>query len=226
MTDGHCGMRIGTDGVLLGAWAGVSAATRRVADIGAGCGVVALMLAQRAQNARVDAVECDAGAAADAAANFDASPWPHRLRLHACTFDAFRSDASFDVVASNPPFFTETLRSPDSARASARHAGQLCFDALVARCADGLLGSDGRLAVILPCASDDATLLSAAMHRLHPRRHCLVSNSPGAAPKRSLWEFALADGPCDTSSLTIRNADGTFTDDYCGITREFHIHMQ
>lgn len=226
MTDEHCGMRIGTDGVLLGAWAGVSAATRRVADIGAGCGVVALMLAQRAAQAVVDAVECDAGAADDARANFAASPWPHRLRLHACAFDDFRPGVPFDLVASNPPFFTETLRSPDGARAAARHAGALCFDSLAARCAAGLLAPGGRLAVVLPCASDDATLLSAAMHRLHPRRHCLVRNSPAAAPKRSLWEFGFEPVPCDTAILTIRDADGAFADGYRAITRDFHIHMQ
>lgn len=226
MTDDHCGMRIGTDGVLLGAWAGVSAATRRVADIGAGCGVVALMLAQRAPQAEVDAVEVDAGAAGDARANFAASPWPQRLRLHACAFADFHPAGPFDLVASNPPFFTETLRSPDSARAAARHAGELCFDALAASCAAGLLAPGGRLAVVLPCASDDATLLSAAMHRLHPRRHCLVRNSPGAAPRRSLWEFGLEAGPCEASTLVIRDADGDFADGYRAITRDFHIHMQ
>ena len=129
-------------------------------------------------------------------------------------------------MVSNPPFFTETLRSPDSTRAVARHAGELCFDALAARCAGGLLAAGGRLAVILPSTDDDATLLSAAMNRLYPRRHYLVQNSNGAKPKRSLWEFASDDGPCETANLTIRNADGSFTEGYCALTHEFHIHIQ
>ena len=226
MTDEHCGMRIGTDGVLLGAWAGVCAATSRIADIGAGCGIISLMLAQRTPQAIVDAVECDAGAAGDAEINFAASPWQHRLHLHQCSFADFRPQAAYDLVVSNPPFFTETLRSPDSTRAVARHAGELCFDALAARCAGGLLAAGGRLAVILPSTDDDATLLSAAMNRLYPRRHYLVQNSNGAKPKRSLWEFASDDGPCETANLTIRNADGSFTEGYCALTHEFHIHIQ
>lgn len=123
-------MRIGTDGVLLGSWTRAGEDTLSIADIGTGCGIIALMLAQRAANAKVDAVEPDPGACADARCNFASSPWKDRIRLHALSFGVFCPAGRYDLIVSNPPFFTEELKSPDAARAAARHAGALSFDAL------------------------------------------------------------------------------------------------
>lgn len=221
MTDEHCGMRITTDSVLLGAWASPASADCRVADIGTGCGIIALMLAQRMPSAAIDAVECDADACLDARANFDASPWAARLALHNVPFENFEAGTPYGLIVCNPPFFIENLRSPNSARAVARHAGSLSFGAL-ARRAREILAPDGHLAVILPSAHDSATIADAAIAGLSPRRHCLVRPCPDAAPIRSLWEFSARDGLCEETVLDIRTADGRYSDDYISLTHDFH----
>ncbi len=227
MTDVHCGMRINTDGVLLGAWASVAPeALRSVLDVGSGCGVIALMLAQRAQVARVVAVECDPGAAADACANFASSPWPERIRLVDKGFEHYKpeSDERFDLMVSNPPFFIESLKSPDATRAAARHEGTLSFEVLAGR-AGSILAPTGRLAVIMPSDADARTLATAATCRIYPRRHCLVRTRPDMAPVRSLWEFSLEDGSCEETSLCIRDDNGDFSTQYKSFTHDFHIFM-
>ena len=224
MTDQHCGMRIGTDGVVLGAWASANEDTRHVADIGTGCGLIALMMAQRAANARIDAVENDRGACIDADHNFRNSDWSNRINLIECDFAQFSPNARYDIIVSNPPFFTETLQSPDSARAAARHAGSLSFSSLAAA-SHKLLSDDGRLAVVLPAENDDETLFQAALAGLCPRRRCAVLPRIGAKPIRTLWEFALCDGPCEHSELALRDPAGNFSKQYIDLTKEFHIHL-
>lgn len=225
MTDEHCGMRIGTDAVLLGAWAAAGSGVRHIADIGTGCGIIALMLAQRAPQADVDAVECEPGACADARDNFEASPWSERLRLHQCSFAEAGWRRPFDLVVSNPPFFTETLQSPSLRRAGARHAGSLCFRTLAEACAD-VLADDGRLAVVLPSAQDADTLLCAELNRLYALRHCVVRNRAADEPVRSLWEFGRKPAACMEEELTIRADDNSFSQQYCGLTADFHIFLK
>jgi len=224
MCDEHCGMRIGTDGVLLGAWADVAPQTIRVADIGTGCGIIALMIAQRAPHARITAVEYEPGACSDARKNFNMSPWPDRFTLEECCFSDFTPHDAFDLIVSNPPFFTESLQSPDTCRAVARHAGSLSFESIAARCAE-LLSPRGSLAVILPTADDDATIMTAALHKLYPQRLCHVRNSCESIAKRSLWEFSRKDGECKCDTLTLHDPDGTFSDAYRILTRDFHINF-
>ena len=224
MTDQHCGMRIGTDGVLLGAWARTDSEVRRVADIGTGCGVVALMIAQRAAEAIIDAIEIDSGACDDAAFNFRNSPWSDRLNLHCCDFGNFNPLPGYDMIVSNPPFFTETLQSPDAARASARHAGSLSFGSL-ARCCAHILSERGRLSVILPSGDDDKTLMQASLAKIYPRRICHVLPRAEARPIRTLWEFSLTDGNCECSSLPLREDRGAYSRQYVALTKDYHLHL-
>lgn len=222
MTDEHCGMRIGTDAVLLGAWAATDNGIRRIADIGTGCGIIALMLAQRVPEALVEGVETEPGACLDARTNFEASPWRERMVLHECSFeDLGCQNGRYDLIVSNPPFFTEALHSPDAVRAAARHAGTLCFPTLAAKCRQ-LLTAVGRLAVVLPAADDEPTLLEASLNRLYPRRHCRVRTRSGEDAVRSLWEFSPEDGDCTEEELIIRNDDMTYSERYCRLTAEFH----
>lgn len=225
MTDAHCGMRINTDGVLLGAWASVAPQPlRRVIDVGCGCGVIALMLAQRAPHASVTAIDCDSGAVNDAAVNFASSPWAERIVLFDSCFENFSPSDKFDLVVSNPPFFTEELKSPEASRAMARHEGALSFEALAAR-AHSMLMAGGRLAVILPADADARTIATATLHAIYPRRHCKVRTRPDLPFVRSMWEFSLDDGECDETALSIRNDSGEFTPEYKLLTHDFHIFL-
>ena len=120
-------MRVGTDGVLLGAWCDPAPADGRMLDVGTGTGVIALILAQRNPSARIDAVEIDEGGCLDAEGNFAASPWAGRLTLYRRPFADFAAGCPvrYDRIVSNPPYFVASLQSPDPARTAARHAESL-----------------------------------------------------------------------------------------------------
>ncbi|MFQ8827272.1 MAG: tRNA1(Val) (adenine(37)-N6)-methyltransferase [Alistipes sp.] len=163
-------MRVGTDGVLLGAWCDPAPADGRMLDVGTGTGVIALILAQRNPSARIDAVEIDEGGCLDAEGNFAASPWAGRLTLYRRPFADFAAGCPvrYDRIVSNPPYFVASLQSPDPARTAARHAESLSYADLAAGAAR-LLVPSGRLSVILPVetACDFAALaLSEGLYRV------------------------------------------------------------
>ena len=140
-------MKVGTDGVLLGAWAGVRPSDRRILDVGTGTGLIALMMAQRAPEARITGVDVEE--VSQARENAAASPWGGRVVFEQCPVQEFAPDEHFDLIVSNPPFFVDSLTCPDEGRTTARHAVRLPFDQLrdaVVR----LLAAEGRFAVILP----------------------------------------------------------------------------
>ena len=122
-------MKVGTDGVLLGAWASCDGA-ERILDIGTGTGVIALMLAQRNTEAKIHAVEIDSTATQRARSNFDMSPWAERLDVECCAVQAFNRAEKFDLIISNPPYFVDSLLPPDAKRSTARHTHDLTFEEL------------------------------------------------------------------------------------------------
>ena len=141
-------MKVGTDGVLLGAWAPVDQAHTAL-DVGTGTGLVALQLAQRNPHLRVTAVEIDAPAAAQAAENVAGSPWPDRIEVVCADFNDFQPDGRFDLIVSNPPYFFDALPCPDRQRNTARHAGGLNYDLLFRRSAR-LLSEGGVVSIVIP----------------------------------------------------------------------------
>lgn len=140
-------MKVGTDGVLLGAWVSVRPSDRRILDIGTGTGLIALMMAQRVPGARITGVDVED--ISQARENADASPWGGRVAFVQCPVQEFAPQGKFDLVVSNPPFFVDSLTCPDAGRTTARHAVRLPFgdlrDAVVR-----LLSDEGRFAVVLP----------------------------------------------------------------------------
>ena len=136
-------MKVGTDGVLLGAWAGVRPSDRRILDVGTGTGLIALMMAQRAPEALITGVDVEE--VSQARENAAASPWGGRVVFEQCPVQEFAPDERFDLILSNPPFFVDSLTCPDEGRTTARHAVRLPFDQLrdaVMR----LLAAEGRFA--------------------------------------------------------------------------------
>src|SRR5688572_22601587 len=143
------GMKVGTDGVLLGAWVEVKNA-KRLLDIGTGTGVIALMLAQRTQpNVTIDAIEIDRDAIEDASENFSSSPWSNRFTLHRGRVQEFSTSKKFDIIVSNPPYFIDSYKPPNDQRIIARHAESLSFEDLL-RVSEKLLEENGTLNVVLP----------------------------------------------------------------------------
>jgi len=232
VTDRRCGMKLGTDGMLLGAWTRPPhPAARTVCDAGAGCGIVSLMLAHRFPQLDITAVEIDPGAVADAALNFGRSPWAPRLHSVCADITASagiaasgQDTARVDMVVSNPPYFLTGERAPRAARATARHAGSLSPDWLVEHAA-GLLAPGGSLSLIVPAADEDRLTECAAFARMYPRRICRVSSVEGKAPIRLLCEYRAADGPVETAAVSLRRADGTPTPDYIEMFHDFYLHL-
>jgi tRNA1Val (adenine37-N6)-methyltransferase len=219
--DSHCAMKIGTDGVLIGAWADVSQAST-IIDIGAGSGLISLMLAQRNARAAITAIELDAAATEDCRRNFAASPWSNRLTAINADFSAYKPSGAVDLIVSNPPFFTEALRSPSALRAQARHEASLSPTSLIAYAAQ-VLAESGMLAMITPCTDADNILYRAEMAHLKLRRYTEISMRTGDEPTRILWQFCRIDGHLERSSLTLRANPHQWSDEYLALTKYFYI---
>ncbi len=220
--DALCAMKVGTDGVLIGAWADVAGA-KRVLDMGTGSGIIALMVAQRNQEAMVEAIDIDEGAVAQAQRNVDASPWSDRISIYQADASTYAPQHSFDHIVSNPPFFTTTLVSPDERRAMARHCSTLIYDDIVAT-AERLLTLGGRLSLILP-PSEAAEFRRVAFSRLWLSRQMDVSSHRGDVPKRTMMEFRLCEEPLmpRVTAMEIYADGGAYSDKYRELTAEYYL---
>lgn len=207
-------MKVGTDGVLLGAWANVDGVTTAL-DIGTGTGLIALMLAQRGVS-HVTAVEIDHAAADEAKANVAASPWPDAVEVIESNFLTLESSRLYDLIITNPPFFSETLLSPDPRRAVARSATTLPLDKLMAH-ASQCLAPKGRMAIVLPSNRVDELTYAAALNHLHISRLCMVAHHERKAPRRTLAELSHIPQPMIRTSLFIQSQQ------YTELTNEFYL---
>jgi tRNA1Val (adenine37-N6)-methyltransferase len=223
--DDQSSMRIGTDAVLLGAW--INPENRsEILDVGTGCGVIALMMAQKC-NAAITAIDIDENSARQASGNFRNSPWNSRLNAVHCSFQEFtRLPAkSFDLVITNPPYFRNSLRSPLKTRNNARHDDQLNTQDLLTGVAR-ILPSDGKFCLILPAADATSFQSDAKEHNLFLIRQLLVKSKPGTLPKRIAMEFAFSPpGFVVTEEIIIRCADNSFTDAYRELTMDFYMEL-
>lgn len=220
--DAGCAMKVGTDSVLLGAWTDVERVSR-VVDLGAGSGLLSLMIAQRAPAVHVTAIEIDANACSAAAANVAAAPWSEQIEVVNSDVMDYEFTDSVDLIITNPPYFTGGLVSPDAARAAARTAisfSPLAAIAIAARC----LSPQGTLAMVAPADMNDDIIFEAEMHRMQPWRQCEIMQVEGRKPTRTLWQIAhkSAGRPILRSSLTIRNAEG-LTAQFINLTRNFYL---
>ncbi|MDR2894792.1 MAG: methyltransferase [Alistipes sp.] len=233
---GDCAMKVGTDGVLLGAWCRVESQDEALLDIGTGSGVIALQLAQRTDSsgASIDAIEIDEGACRAAARNFEASDWSGRLHLYNADVKDFARETAhasqYDHIVSNPPYFIDSLTSPNVGRNTARHTVSLGYDDLV-NCCVRLLKPSGRISLIVPARAETDRMVAAAAERnLVLSRRTDVHSTPGSGPKRTLLEFLHSETivtQCHTlSSLTIEGCGpGTFSDEYRALTRDFYLYF-
>lgn len=224
IADDNCGMKISTDGVLLGAWADCTRA-KLIADIGSGSGLIAMILAQRCPSAEILAVEIDSKACTDAAANFSLSPWPDRLTLCNANFAEWTPASKLDAIVSNPPFFNSALHSPDASRAMARHTDSgLDYHSLAAR-ASSLLSDEGTLSMILPADDEDDAIFNAELSHLHLRRLCHVHSKPSAPAIRILTEFSRRGCTPEISRLDIHEASGNYSEEYRKLTSDFYLNF-
>lgn len=216
----RCAMKVGTDGVLLGAWAPAEGAQHAL-DVGTGTGLIALMLAQRFPALRLDALEIDPASAAQAAENVAASPFADRIAVQAGALQTFFPPRAYDLIVSNPPFFAAGPVARDPRKGQGRHEHRLPLQFLLHFAAQHL-SEQGRIALILPIDREAETIQEAGLLQLHPEAICQVRPTPQKPLHRSLLSLRRqAPRAIERQTLTLQS-EGTFTTDYQALTQAFH----
>ena len=219
----RCAMKVGTDGILLGAWAPLGRA-RRILDVGTGSGLVALMLAQRGEpGVRITGLELDQAAANQAAENVAASPWPERVDIVQGSLQAFEA-SPFDLIVSNPPYFGHGQHFDCQARASARHTGSLTLAELFTH-AKRLLGEDGGLSLVLPVQALEEAMLQAESLGFHLAERRDVVTREGKKPGRFLLHFCRIKHCLKWGEIIINTVNNDHGDIYKGMVSPFYLKM-
>jgi tRNA1Val (adenine37-N6)-methyltransferase len=222
-------MKVGTDAVLLGAWAMVDNYPDSVLDIGAGTGVISLMLAQRSDAMTIDAVEIDEQAHEQCVENFELSDWGDRLFCYNTSFDEFveemeEEEEQYDLIISNPPFYTDAFETDDQSRNKARFTSSLSFDFLVSGVSK-LLSEAGIFSVIIPSKEEISFIELAKNKNLFLCRVCRVRGNVDSDVKRSLLEFSFKSQDVVEEELTIEKSRHNYTEEYVALTKDFYLKM-
>ena len=218
-------MKIGTDAILLAAWIGINAEDS-VLDIGTGSGIIPLMLSQRGVK-NVDAVEIDSESASEAKSNFEISQWCDSLQVFQADIKDFASKCvkKYDLIVSNPPFFTSVFKTKNQQRNLARHTDTLSFEELI-RVAKTLLTEKGRFAVVLPIFESKRFLEIAAVENLFVKSCMQIFPVTGKEANRITIE--LVQHPVEnteTTNFVIRNTDRSFTEQYNTFLKDFYLGL-
>jgi tRNA1Val (adenine37-N6)-methyltransferase len=223
LTDGRSAMKLSTDAVLLGVFAGLRN-TGTILDIGTGSGIIALMLAQRC-DAQITGIDIDEGSVEDARQNFRESQWSDRLCAIHQNFQEYARNSleKFDLIVSNPPYFMNSLRSPISSRNISKHNEGLSYPELVLY-AHSLMKEDGSCCFIIPAKEGEYFCKMAAGKGLHASMKKWVQPRKSKKANRVLLELrAVHCGPAEETTLAIRNEDDSFTAEYQGFTKDFYL---
>ncbi|HEX5001517.1 MAG TPA: methyltransferase [Bacteroidia bacterium] len=221
-----CAMKVGTDGVLLGAWAACNNC-KRVLDIGTGTGLIALMMAQKCPNAEIFAIDIDSVAYRQANENFGFSPWSSRLHaLHESLQQfALLSGEKFDLIISNPPFFMDAHPASNEARNVARHMDESLSIIELCEGVKKLLSPDGKFCVIFPYREGMRFLEYASANNLFIERITKVKTKVEKQEKRLLMEFGLTHKQTVEEELVIQEEDLSFTQQYIDLTADFYLAL-
>jgi tRNA1Val (adenine37-N6)-methyltransferase len=222
----RCAMKIGTDGVLLGAWTSVQD-PYSILDIGAGTGILALMLAQRSDAEQIDALEIDEDAYEQCVENFENSCWANRLFCYHAALDEFTEemkDEKYDLIISNPPFYTEDYQSGDTARNLARFAEALPFEELI-KFASELLSDEGSFAVIIPYSEEEYFLKLSEKVNLFPNRITRVRGTEKTPVKRSLLQLSFSETSFTSNELILEESRHQYTQDYQKMVAPFYLKL-
>jgi len=222
----RCAMKVGTDAVLLGAWSALDHMPNTILDIGSGTGILALIMAQRSTAELIDALEIDADAYEQCVYNFETSDWGDRLFCYHASLDEFVGEIedTYDLIISNPPFYTDHFKSRNEARNKARFEDALPFEELLTS-ASKLLSVTGQLNVIIPF-SEEINFISLAKNvDLYPIRILRVRGQEESPVKRSLISFTFQENKIKVSELTIEITRHHYTHDYINLTKDFYLKL-
>ncbi|MEL0652730.1 methyltransferase [Algibacter sp. TI.3.09] len=222
----QCAMKIGTDAVLLGAWASLEANPFAILDIGAGTGVLGLMLAQRSHAEVIDAIEIDDDAYEQCVDNFELSPWGDRLFCYHASLEEFAEeiDDEYDLIICNPPFYAEDYKTENESRDLARFQDAMPFNHLL-ESVSILLSPEGSFNVIIPFNEEDNFIALAKDFLFHPTRVCRVKGNPETEIKRSMLAFSFRESETTTTELIIETKRHQYTQDYINLTKDFYLKM-
>lgn len=221
-----CAMKIGTDAVFLGAWASLEHHPNSILDIGAGTGVLALMLAQRSNAEIIDAIEIDDSAYEQCVGNFENSSWSDSLFCYHASLDEFvdEIDDKYDLIISNPPFYSDDFKTKNKQRDLARFNDTMPFKHLV-ESVSKLLSDKGRFSVIIPLKEEAHFTGLASVVKLFPNRILHVKGNPSSEIKRSLIEFSFKEQRVKTEELIIETSRHQYTKEYINLTKNFYLKM-
>ena len=219
----RCGMKVGTDGVLLGAWVNVEN-VQRILDVGTGSGLISLQIAQRNKNTKLVAIEIDKETANQALENVEASPWRNRIQIICKNFRYYDDIEKFDAIVSNPPYFIDALRSLDIKRRLARHVEELNYNLLFQH-SKSLLNPRGAISIIIPSELEKLVLNTAWEYDFYLSRRTNVYTSPLKPCRRILFEFKNQQTKCEVNELYIKDGEGKYSDEYVALTHDFYLYM-
>ncbi len=218
----RCAFKVGTDGVLLGAWADVTG-KKSILDIGTGTGLIALMLAQRCES-EITAIEPDNDSFSQASENFSLSKWSGRIRIENCMLQDFKPEKSgFDLIVSNPPYFIDSLKNPDPVKSNARHNDSLTHSDTL-KGAASLLSEDGLLQIILPYDEGNIFVAEAQEHGLYCNSILKIRPVPASETRRMILGFSRKRTKPAERFLTIEKGKRhEFTEEYIRLTKDFYL---
>jgi len=222
----RCGMKIGTDGVLLGAVASVNNSPFSVLDIGAGTGILGLMFAQKSNAEIIDAIEIDDLAYEQCVSNFEQSPWGDRLFCYHASLQEFAEeiDDTYDLIICNPPFYTDNYKTENERRNKARFEDAMPFEHIVIAVAK-LLEQTGTCHIIIPYKEEKTFIDLAKQVNLYPNSILRVKGNPSAEIKRSIIEFSFKKSDIEIKELIIEIERHQYTQDYINYTKDFYLKM-
>lgn len=221
-----CAMKVGTDGVLLGTWTNADRAAN-ILDVGAGSGLIGLILAQRYPEAMIDSIDIDESACMQANENYKHSPFDKISPCQNISLQYFveKSTAKYDLIVSNPPFFNKSLKSPNLQRNTARHTDVLLIENLIGLSAQ-LLNDNGRIAFIFPFADKDYLISLSEHNHLYTTRIADVYTKPESNPKRVLIEFSKIKETQTLTDLTIETARHTYSPEFTELVKDFYLKIE
>lgn len=215
-------MKVGTDAVLLGAWVDVSKATK-ILDIGTGCGIIAMMLAQRTSpDVFIDGIDIDEPSVQQANENLLATRWCDRVSFHLRSLQDFTSAHEYDLIVSNPPFFINSQLPPSSHRAKARHTASLSYEELIEHSLR-VLAKNGKLAVILPYEEGKKIVSLASMKGLFCNRELSFYSRQGKPQERWLFEFSFSQQLPTAEQLVLLGEADNWSPEYKTLTEAFYL---
>jgi len=222
-------MKIGTDGVLLGAWCSVDNFPEAILDVGSGTGIIALMLAQRSDSMTIDAVEIDENGYEQSVENFEQSDWGDRLYCYNSSFQEFAEEIAeeqetYDLIVTNPPFYTDDFETKNDARNKARFVSSLPFEDLIKN-AVKILSDDGKFSLIVPFKEEQEIIRLSNEHSLFLNRKCTVQGNSNSEIKRVLLEFSFRQVEIISEHLIIEIERHQYTKEYINLTKNFYLKM-